>query len=184
LVSNCSAIEFTAWCTASVVSATTHEGSSGALRLAGSGYRSQDFSRAGVHHASSYCHCRLGIAFLRAADPELAGEATEAPASNCGVLVVAPELRDTSKDYRVNTQDPTDFGCRRGIGSVAIGKVLLGQYFIQGIALDYGIFPILDQFLYEQVGNAFADILVCAKDRGDRTLHGAIFKIQDCQAFL
>ena len=142
------------------VAASTHERSSGALRLAGSGYRSQDLSRARVYHTGGDCYCRLGIALLRAANSEFAGEATEARASNCGVLVVAPELRDTSKDYRVHTQDPTYFGCRRGICSIAIGKVLFGQNFVQRIALDYGIFPIFDQLLHQQVGNAFADILV------------------------
>ena len=51
-----------------------------------------------------------------------------------------------------------------GVSAIAVRKVLLGKNLVQGGTLDQAILPVFHQFVHQQVGDAFADVLVRSKN--------------------
>src|SRR5262249_16337556 len=135
-----------------------------AFGFAVAGNRSQDFRRAGVNQARGDTTYRFGVAFLHAAQPKLVQ--AKAAAAHRRALIVTAKLGDGAEDDRVHSQHAPDLGRRGRIGAVAVREVLLGQNFVQLFAFDDAVLPVLDQFLHQEIGHAFAHVLVGAPDGG------------------
>src|SRR5208283_718560 len=142
--------------------ADAQKGSAGTRGFAGTRNGNQDFSGRGVNHARAHAHHRFRFTGAHAAKPESAQAI--AAAAHIGVLIVAAKLRDRANDDAVHAEDLPDLcgGCR--VGAVAIGKILFGENLIERVPLNHRVFAVLHQFLDQQIGNTFADVLIGAKD--------------------
>jgi hypothetical protein len=100
------------------------------------------------------------------------------------LLVIAPELGDRAKNDRIHAEDAANFCGARGIGAVAVRKILFGNNLVQRGAFDDGIFPVLHELLDHQVGDPFAHVLVRAKDGSDDGLDRAVIEIHHGHALL
>src|SRR5207302_3412202 len=125
----------------------------------------------------------LGVAFLQPSDAKFREPADDS-ATYRRVLVVAPELRDGSGDDGIDSEDTADLGSSGRVSPIAIGKILLGENFIERTPLNDRVHAILHQFLHEQVGNPFAHVHIGSENRRHRTLDCAVVEVKYGDAFL
>ncbi len=167
---------------AAPIAAAPAEHHAGALGLSLAGGDGEDLAGAGVHHAPA--NGDDGFGFLHAEVAETVLAEAVAPAGNALVAVVATELGDAADDDGVDAEDLADLGGGGGVGAVAIGEILLGEDFVQRLALDDRKRAVGDQTVHQQIGDAFADVLVAAKELRNVALHGGVVEVQNGDAFL
>ena len=109
---------------------------------------------------------------------------TEVPESgadpaDAGVLGVVTELRDAADDDRVDAEQLADLGGRRGVGAIAVRKILLRHDFVEGRPLDDRVTAVLHQIVDQQIADALADIDVRPKDCRDAAINRRVVEIDD-----
>ena len=123
----------------------------------------ENFGGVDVHDTRVHGDDGFALLVAKSANAETA-EATTTTA-DFGVLILVSELRDAADDDGIHAEEFAELGGGIGIGTVAVGEVLFGQDFVHGFALDDGIRAVLDEMLYQQVGDAFPHVNVRAKGR-------------------
>ena len=126
----------------------------------------------------------VDLVVFDAAEAEAAERAGGRAAADVGALVIAAELGDAADDDGVDAQNARDLGGGVRVGAVAVGEVLLGQHLVEFLALDDGVGAVVDQLVHQDVGDAFADVLVGPEERGDAALHGGVVEVHDGDALL
>src|SRR4029077_7438414 len=112
----------------------------------------------------------------KATDPKTAKASTAA--TDVRIRGFVPKLGDAAHDDGIEAKDLTDLGCRRGIGAVAVRKVLLSQDFVKGLPFDHTISPVRHQILHKKVGNSLANVNIRAEQSRCVGFNGGIVKIE------
>src|ERR1039457_5921856 len=164
---------------AAPASARPHDAGARARLFAVALRRGQDLGRGGVDHACCNCAHGGGLGSFHAAD-SVAAQHTRRPAAADGsTLIVTAELGDAADDDGIHAEDAGDLGGAGGVGAVAVGEVLLRQDLVELFAFDYGVDAVVHQLVHQDVGNAFADILIGSENRGNVALHGGVVEVHD-----
>ena len=122
-------------------------------------------------------HTAVDLEVFHAADSEAAQRAGRRTAADGGTLVVTAELGDAADDDGIHTQNAGDLGGAGGVGAIAVGEILFRQDLVELFAFDDGVGAIVDQLIDQDVGNAFADILIGPEERGHAALHGGVIEV-------
>jgi hypothetical protein len=95
------------------------------------------------------------------------------------VLVVVAEGGDVADYDVVDAEQAADLGGRGRVGAVTVGEVLLLDDLVERRTLDEAELAAIQELADEQVGDAFADVLVGSEDRGDAGLDGSVAEVHD-----
>ena len=96
------------------------------------------------------------------------------------VLRIVAELRDAADDDRVDAEQLPEFGGGRGVGAVAVGKILLRHDLVKGGPLDDRVTAVLHEIVDQKIGDALANIHVRSKDRRNAAIDRRVVEIDDC----
>ena len=118
-----------------------------------------------------------GFGRLDAAESEAVERAGGGATTDGGALIVAAELGDAADDDGVDAEDAGDLGGAVGVGAVAVGEVLFGEDLVELLAFDHGVDAVVHQLVYQDVGDALADVLIGPEQRGNAALHGGVIEI-------
>src|SRR5882762_7219119 len=164
------------------VTSASNERGTRALRFAFPFGDSQNFSSVDSHNASIQRHDRLRVGVVESTQAKTAQ--ASAGSADAGFLGVIAELRDAAYNDGVHAQQFADFGGGVRVGAITVGEILLRQYLVHGLALEYRVAAVLDQVLDEQIRDSLADVDVLPEDRGYTAVHGGVVKVEDGDALL
>ena len=158
------------------VSASAEQRGAAALRFALAFGHAQNFRCVNINQSRIELNIGLRILMAKSSDAKTAEAASAA--ADLHILGFVSKLGDAAHDDGIDAEQLAQLGGRRGVGAIAVRKVLLGKNLVERLAFDHAIGSVLHQILYQQVGDSLADIDVRSKKRRAIGANGRVVEVE------